>query len=180
MKKRIIIDNILYDYYIYDDGKVYSEKTNKYLKPRKNRDGYLYVRLYTTDGSNEFYVHRLVATMYLDNPNNLPEVNHKNGNKECNYVWNLEWVTKSENVIHAYKTNLKHGKIGSGSHLAKYGEDIIRDVCIYLEEGLLTIKEISNITNVSFGMVWLIITHKSWTNISNNYNIVSFGKNLQI
>lgn len=54
------------------------------------------------------YIHRLVATTFIPNPNNKPEVNHIDGNKENNNVTNLEWVTKSENGFHAYRIGLNH------------------------------------------------------------------------
>ena len=52
------------------------------------------------------YVHRMVAETWLDNPNNYEEVNHINGDKTDNRVENLEWVTHSQNVSHAYRTGL--------------------------------------------------------------------------
>ena len=70
---------------------------------------YCTVDLFKDGKHNRHFVHRLVAQEFIPNPNNLPQVNHKDGNKLNNKVTNLEWITQSENVKHAYETNLiKH------------------------------------------------------------------------
>lgn len=66
------------------------KKSNKYLKPRLDKDGYEKVVLYNQNGSKEFRVHRLVAKAFLDNPNNYKIVNHKNENRRDNKSSNLE------------------------------------------------------------------------------------------
>ena len=55
-------------------------------------------------------VSRLVAKAFIPNPDNLPQVNHEDGNKSNNYYKNLGWVTASENMLHAYRTGLKSAK----------------------------------------------------------------------
>lgn len=71
---------------------------------------YLAVKL-TKNGKNISYaVHRAVAETFIENPNNYPEVNHKSGIKTENFVENLEWCTRSQNVQHAYDTGLKKAK----------------------------------------------------------------------
>jgi hypothetical protein len=78
------------------------------LTPVKTDDGYLRVHLRKTGVSKNLRVHRIVANHFIENPENKPEVNHINGNKTDNRVENLEWVTKSENAIHAYKHGLQN------------------------------------------------------------------------
>lgn len=68
------------------------------LKLIKNRYGYLYVNLYKNNIKKTYQVHRLVAEAFLPNPDNLPEVNHKDENKQNNSVHNLEWCDRSYNV----------------------------------------------------------------------------------
>lgn len=67
------------------------------------RGGYYQVSLCKNSKHKHFGVHRLVALVFLDNPEAKEEVNHKNGIKTDNRVDNLEWVTRSENAIHAYR-----------------------------------------------------------------------------
>jgi hypothetical protein len=90
------------DYLIYPDGKVFSKKRNKYLKPFDKGRGYKYVKL----PDNKCHsIHRLVAIHYIPNPDNKPEVDHKNRTKDDNRVENLRWVTREENML-----NLGHRK----------------------------------------------------------------------
>lgn len=75
----------------------------KQLKPCKNNIGYLYVNLYKNKKIKRLSIHRLVAKAFIDNPENLPQVNHIDGDKFNNNISNLEWVTASQNVSHRFK-----------------------------------------------------------------------------
>lgn len=77
------------------------------LKFNDFNNGYLKVPLTNGNHIKRYYlVHRLVAEAFIDNPNNLPQVNHIDGNKENNHVSNLEWCTREDNIKHAYKMGL--------------------------------------------------------------------------
>lgn len=76
------------------------------ITQQKQNSGYLKVMLYKNGVYENKLVHRLVAETFLNNKNNYSDINHKDGNKENNKVDNLEWCTKSYNMIHAYKNGL--------------------------------------------------------------------------
>lgn len=85
------------------DGKKFSFQTDKY--------GYKRVRAYSNGKRTSWCVHRLVAEKYIPNPENKPEVNHKDFNPSNNSVENLEWVTEKENSAHSMRFGRKHKKL---------------------------------------------------------------------
>ena len=101
-------------YLINNVGDVYSKKVGRFLKGNM-RKGYRGVKL----GDTWYSVHRLVAQTFIPNPNNLPQVNHKNGNKLDNSVNNLEWCSLSYNIKHAYENNLCNFKNNADKALKK-------------------------------------------------------------
>lgn len=99
------------------NGQNYWKMKGKILKQSKDKDGYLLIGLHLNGKVKNCKVHRLVAIHFIPNPNNLPEVNHKKGNKEDNRFFMLEWCTRKENDMHAIKTGLKTFKKGEENPL---------------------------------------------------------------
>jgi hypothetical protein len=91
------------NYRIYIDGEVWSVRSGKFLKQETSR-GYKRVTLSISGKTKRFQVHRLVAMYFIENPLNKPCVNHIDGDKENNWLNNLEWCTYSENESHSYNT----------------------------------------------------------------------------
>lgn len=95
-------NNYLSNYIIKSDGVILNRRTNRVLKHYVMRNGYHQVDLYDAQGHHKkFLVHRLVAMTYLPNDLNLPQVNHKDLNKDNNSVDNLEWCSALDNLRHA-------------------------------------------------------------------------------
>lgn len=94
------------NYLAYSDGRIFNKKRNKFLKQAMTKDGYLKVTLYNKGKSLTKKTHRFIMETFVPNPNNLPQVNHKDCNKTNNSVNNLEWCSAKENIHHAMKNNL--------------------------------------------------------------------------
>lgn len=89
-------------------GKVWSYRSQKFLKPLLDKDGYLRVNLRKNEKLSRFGIHRLVAEAYIPNLEGKPQINHKDEDKTHNYINNLEWVTQAENNKHGTRL----GRVG--------------------------------------------------------------------
>lgn len=150
--KKLTID----DYIITAKGQVINRQTGKIVKPQINGTGYYRVSI----GKKLMFVHRLVAMLYIPNPNNLPQVNHKDGNKLNNSVENLEWVTNKQNSIHALKNGLM--KIEENHPLAKLNRT---QVSFILSHDEMSRKELANLFNVSARTITDIRQRKTWKTV---------------
>jgi hypothetical protein len=107
-RRDVILDGIKTDYLVNAKGQVYSKISNKILKASKCNTGYLSIGIhYLGKCYKSVKIHRLVAETFIPNPENKPQINHIDGNKQNNRIDNLEWCTNSENQIHACKLGLK-------------------------------------------------------------------------
>ena len=141
--KPIVYDSVTPDmYYISSFGRLKNNK-DQILKAQKINSGYYTARLFkdkdhrhlTKNRYKQVTVQRLVATTFLDKPplENMT-VNHKDGDKSNNCVWNLEWSTQLENNIHSYKTGLNKN-YGNNCYCSKFTEEQVRTICEILQSG---------------------------------------------
>ncbi len=129
--------------------------------------GYLRVTLYKDGSRKNFLIHRLIATHFIPNPENKPQVNHIDGNKINNNIDNLEWVTPSENTQHAYDTGLQGKQLGEsngGSILT------IEDVKFIKENYKPRCREFSGVAlakrfGVSKSTIRSILSGRTWAHV---------------
>lgn len=151
-------------YFITDEGDVISFQrgTAKVMK-KPIRWKYPSVQLRMDDGSIQSHlVHRLVAKAYLPNPKEHPQVNHKDGNKMNSHVDNLEWVTVSENQIHAYSTGLKRMPRGTLNGRNRLSEQDVLDIYQRLLDGESNIS-VRNSYGIGTGTLTCIKNKSNWS-----------------
>lgn len=129
----------------------------KVLKFRPTYKGYIKAPLTKNNITKSIFIHRLVAIAFIPNPQNKEQVNHINGIKTDNRVENLEWVTNSENQIHAYKNKLR--KISYNQRVLTF-EDAL-EVRKLFSLGFTT-NQISDKYNVSYDVIRNIIKNKTY------------------
>lgn len=160
-------------YQVSSTGRIKNVRTNSIKKLTTGNTGYAYVYLYKNNNKSNLTVHRLVAQAFIPNSDNLPQVNHKDGNKLNNNVENLEWCTAKENIRHIINMGFKpvcntKGKYGKDNKLSiKIGQFDKDDNLINIYYGGNEIKRKLNLSTCShilevvkgkrktaFGYVW--------------------------
>lgn len=155
-------------YFVSNMGRVKSlarYKKGRILKSSKSKTGYLRFVLCKNGVVSYFSAHRLVAEAHVPNPQNKPQVNHIDGNKENNNSQNLEWVTQTENMRHAVDTGLKTGLIGDDHPTAKLSKKEVLEIRKKRNRFEVRLSTLSKEYGVSESQISLIARGKSWKHL---------------
>ncbi|UPI12194.1 hypothetical protein [Bacillus phage SBSphiJ2] len=153
------------DYEVSNTGKIRNVRTKKVLAEDMNSNGYYRVYLYFNKKRKRYFVHRLVALAFINNPDQLTVVNHKNGNKLDNSAENLEWTTQSANIKHSYNNGLQRRPLGEIASKAKLTEKDVVDIRNLYAAGKHTQLELAKRFGVSEATISGIITRRYWKHV---------------
>lgn len=178
--RQIILDGIYTPYLVSSFGRIISvnyrgvPNNPRVMKQKTSKGLYKEIMICINMVRKTYLVHRLVALMFIPNPENKPEVNHMDGIKSHNFVWNLEWNTDKENDTHARLHGLKRPRYGEEIGNNIYKEEDIRKVCELFVENKYSIKEISEMTGVSPSTVRNIRKGRDWRCVSKDYDFSDY------
>ena len=135
----------------------------KLLSPSLS-EGYRVVSLCRNGTPNRWFVHRLVATAFLDNPKGKTQVNHIDFNKSNNNVSNLEWCTPNENTQHSVKH--KRHSHGNMSISSKQNAETVKEIRYIYKRKICTVRELADIYKYSAKeSIYSIISGRTWKHI---------------
>lgn len=169
--KQVVYKGRLTDKWITEEGKVFNSEGEELLLS-DNGAGYFSVYLYSYRNdknqlrSQREYIHRLMAMMFLENPENLPQVNHKDCNKANNHISNLEWSSNSENIEHSHKNGRMQKRYEVGKVTQLTSEEV-KDVYTSVITGKEGIAEAGRRIGRSRTTISSIINKRSRTDITN-------------
>jgi len=177
--KQIKLDDKYSPYVISSFGRIfnlyYGKSYNyniKELKTNSNSSNYIKITLHYNNKSYNKWIHRLVAEAFIDNPYDKEEVNHKNGIKTDNYIWNLEWVTHKENVEHAEENNLTYHPKGENNHSKIKEKEVIKISNMILKD--YSPKIICKKCKISKQIFQSILHKRKWKHVTKDYDFSNY------
>lgn len=145
---------------LYPDG----NKKNLFKTPK----GYL-ITSFKEDGHwKSRPVHRVVAYLWVDNPQNLSDVDHINGIRDDNRVENLRWMSHSDNIRHSYASGRRVVAGGKNANALRT-DDEIRNLCRLFQELAATPPTASRLTKLPLGLCQKVHGRKQWRSVSKDY-----------
>lgn len=167
-----IIPDIIYECCVSSYGRVFIRTNTEWNEVTQYRkpNGYIVVHIPTERGIKSLHVHRLVMIGFnYFNGCEKYDVNHKDTVRDHNWIWNLEWCTRRENIKHA----IREGKMGLGENAtgSKYSNELVNKLCQMLDDGI-DIRTIASIIGMKYHNVYEISRGNTWLCISKNYNFL--------
>ena len=160
-------------YVVYEDGRVFSLYTNRFLKPfpiRRKGSKYLAYKLCNSGVEFTIQAHRLVAKTFIPNPNNLATVNHINGKHNDNHVENLEWLSHEDNIKHAVREGLMNFHKSAEEHCrATFTDADVHEICKKFSEGIKP-RDLAVSTSLLYQKLFRIYNRDNWKTISQQYD----------
>jgi len=150
------------NYCVTRDGSIYSIRSSRFLKVQKGKNGYKTILLSQDKVQKRFYIHRLIALAYIENPGGKQCVNHVDGDKHNNSISNLEWATHTENSVHAIETGLH-------KQPRKLNDEIAHKVCQSIVDGMRN-KDIAEMFGISKESISAIKRGSIYMDISKEYD----------
>jgi len=150
-------------YKISNLGRVYSYRSKRCLTLPIGSQGYRVVAL-TNNKIKHFKLHRLLAQTFINNPKDKPCVNHIDGVRHNNQLWNLEWCTYKENTRHAFDTGAMKNPSGEGSSKSKLKDEDVLEIRKMYAEGELQ-SSLATRFNVTHSNISSIVLRKSWKHL---------------
>jgi hypothetical protein len=153
-------------YQVSNKGRIksfYVSNKGRIMKPEHRSKRYLCIGLRLDLVKKNYVIHRLVANAFIDNPENKPQINHKDGVKTNNHIENLEWCTKSENMKHSYATGLQVPLRGANNPRSLLNQKQVN--IIKAMKGMeIKQKEIAILFNVHSSTVSAIYKNRTYIN----------------
>ena len=147
-----------------DGSTAYRNLPDRILRQNTNdhMGNYMQVILAVGSVNKPYLVHRLVAQAFIPNPDNLPQVNHIDGDKANNNIENLEWMTAQENMAHAHKNGLMAPPKGPEHHKAIFSWEDVRGIReLHRKTGMLH-KDIAKMYGVSGTTISDIVNYRKY------------------
>jgi len=150
-------------YSVTENGRVWSHKRLKWIKGNM-RSGYLLYQLWSKNKCKYHLAHRLVAQTFIPNPDNFPQVNHLNGNKNDNSVENLEWCSAQQNTTHSREIlgNKNAFCKGSAHYKAKLTEKDVKEIRALYSNGNFTHQKLAIRYGITKNTVGFVLSGKTW------------------
>ncbi len=153
-----------YEYYFVCNNQWIDSKPKIVKQSNNNSKKYWRCGIMIDKKQKHHATHRMVAETFIPNPNNLPQVNHKDGNKDNNHVDNLEWISNDDNILHAWRTGLKL-KDSKFPHNTRLTENQVLEI-VKLSENTSTVN-LAKLFNVNDSLISNIKTGVCWSHLTN-------------